>query len=91
MLRDGIVTLALRPKNVVCRREADGAFHLFIVDSLGNTDFIPLCSYSTWFARRKAGRKWDRFEHSLLIRYPNNPFLAGILGRIPLETPAPVS
>lgn len=90
MLRDGIVTLALRPKNVVCRRVGDDAFRLYIVDSIGNTDFIPICNYSRYFARRKALRKWERFEQSLLIRYPHNPFLARILGRLPLSTSLPV-
>jgi hypothetical protein len=91
MLRDGILTLALRPKNVVCRRRGEESLQLYIVDSMGNTDFIPIATYSLAFARRKVARKWERFEHSLLIRYPHNPFLANILGRLPLETSLPVA
>lgn len=89
MLSDGIVTLALRPKNVVCRRLGPQEFRLYIVDSIGNTDFIPIANHSRWFARRKVARKWERFEQSLLVRYPQNPFLAQLLGRLPLSRQAP--
>lgn len=85
MLSDGIVTLALRPKNVVCQRLGPQAFRLYIVDSIGNTDFIPIATHSGWFARRKVARKWARFEQSLLVRYAQNPFLAQLLGRLPLS------
>lgn len=89
MLRDGIVTLALRPKNVVCQRRGPEEFRLYVVDSIGNTDFIPIANYSGLFARLKVARKWKRFEHSLLVRYPGNPFLAQLLGRLPLSSVAP--
>ena len=65
LLQHSIVTTSLRPNNIVCKTNNSMTEKAIIVDDIGNTEFIPISSYSPHFAKRKIGRKWRRFERLL--------------------------
>ena len=66
LLTQRIITMTLKPKNISCKKMRSGNFRLFVVDNIGNSDFIPVCNYSRFFARKKILRKWNHFERSIL-------------------------
>ena len=67
LLQNRIITMTLKPKNILFQQYAAGEGRLVIVDNIGNSDFIPLANHSKWLARRKIQRKWRRFEANLRI------------------------
>lgn len=70
LLRERIVTMTLKAKNIAFQRVAGGGGRLVLVDNVGNSDFIPASNYSAWLARRKIQRKWHRFEQELPFDSP---------------------
>ncbi len=74
-----IITQNLALSNILCRKTEFGISRLFIVDNIGNTDFIPICTYNNYFAVRKISRKWQRFEDSMLNSYKHNNALHRML------------
>lgn len=62
LLDNRIVTMTLKPKNIVYQKSAEEEGKLVIVDNVGNSDFLPLTNYSGFLARQKIKRKWQRFE-----------------------------
>jgi len=76
LLSQRIITMTLKPKNILYQLESRHAGKLVVVDNIGNSDFIPLANYSERLARLKILRKWRRFEQSLQANYPNNTALA---------------
>jgi len=79
MLQQRIVPMTLKPKNILCKKLDCGDFRLFIIDNIGNSDFIPICNYSRYLARRKILRKWQRFEDGILKTYRHDPALQQML------------
>jgi hypothetical protein len=79
LLQHQIITMTLKPKNIVCQRMASGKFRLFVVDNIGNSDFIPICNYSSYLAKKKILRKWKHFEHRMLDAYEHNHALYKML------------
>lgn len=79
LLEHCIVTMTLKPKNIVFRRLSNKSGELVIVDNIGNSDFIPISSYVPALARRKTQRKWTRFETYLVDLFPCNSSLRDIL------------
>ena len=79
LLKWKIVTMTIRPGNVVFKKKnaSDGA--LVIIDNIGNSDFIPICNYVDFIAMRKIRRKWQRFEDSLAKNYSQNQALQQII------------
>lgn len=75
LLEQWIVTMTLKPKNIVYRRSSDEAGDLVVVDNIGTSDFIPVCHYLPAFARQKTQRKWSRFEQYMLKLFPRNEAL----------------
>ncbi|WP_251360087.1 YrbL family protein [Kangiella sp. TOML190] len=65
LLKYSIVTKELNPKNIVCVNNGGNIEKAIIVDDIGNTEFLPISSYSSYFGRRKIHRKWRRFEEHL--------------------------
>jgi hypothetical protein len=78
LLRDRIITMTLKAKNMAFQRIAQGQGRLVLVDNVGNSDFIPASNYSAWLARRKIERKWARFEQLLASQY--SPRISGRFG-----------
>lgn len=73
LLRNRVITMTLKSKNVLFQRISASAGKLVIIDNVGNSDFIPLANYSAGLARLKIQRKWRRFEQSLTIQQnPDN-------------------
>jgi hypothetical protein len=79
LLRHQIITLTLNPKNIACQKINVRNFRLFIIDNIGNSDFIPICNYSKYFAQKKILRKWNRFEKNILNKYKQNKVLHRML------------
>ena len=60
--------MMLKPQNIVFRKLSDVDGDLVLIDSVGNSDLLPICDYSGFFARQKILRKWRRFETSLITQ-----------------------
>jgi hypothetical protein len=79
LLEHRIITMTLKPKNILFQREAEGGGKLVIVDNIGNSDFLPLANFSARLARWKIERKWRRFERSIRRDYAANTALEQVL------------
>ncbi len=69
LLKWKIVTMSLKPQNIVYQKINPTQGKLVVIDNIGNSDFIPICNYLDSFATRKIRRKWQRFEESLSKDY----------------------
>ena len=65
LLDQAIITMTLKPKNIVYQHLSEDSGKLFVIDNIGNSDFIPLCNYVAGLARRKIARKWRQFENTI--------------------------
>ena len=65
LLKWKIVTMSLKPQNIVYKKIQESRGFLVVIDNIGNSDFIPICNYVDWVAIRKIHRKWQRFEDLL--------------------------
>jgi len=72
LLQQQILTMTLKPKNICCQTMVSGELRLFVVDNIGNSDFVPICNYNSYLAKKKILRKWKRFEHRMLDLYEHN-------------------
>jgi len=79
LLKNRIVTMTLKAKNILLQKTAPGEGRLVIVDNVGNSDFIPAANYSGLLARLKIRRKWSRFEAALRSQYARNKFMDSLL------------
>lgn len=79
LLEYNIITMNLKPKNILYKKESDNEGRLYLVDSIGNSDFIPIANHVNFLAKKKIQRKWERFEYSLLQKYNSNKVLFNIL------------
>jgi hypothetical protein len=73
---EAIIIRDFNPGNVCARRMRDGGYQLVTIDGIGHRDFIPLCDYFPWFARRKLRRQ---------VEQKNFGSLEGILGRVEVK------
>lgn len=72
LLRYNIITMSLKPKNIVFQQRGDAQWRCVIIDNIGNSDWIPLTTYVPYFGRRKIQRKWCDFKRRLRRMYPLN-------------------
>ncbi len=79
LLQQRIITTKLHPQNIVYKKMIHQGSRLFVVDSIGNSDLVPICSYSNYFGRKKILRKWRYFEKSMLKNYKHNKVLHRML------------
>ena len=84
LLKWKIVTMSLKPQNIVYKKIDESKGVLVIIDNIGNSDFIPICNYVGWMAIRKIHRKWQRFEDSLAKDYARNGALQQLLRKLNL-------
>jgi len=75
LLQWKITTMTIKAKNILYRKISEAEGRLVIVDNIGNSDFIPICDYVGFMARRKIHRKWQSFEALLIKEYPQNDFV----------------
>ncbi len=79
LLQNRIVTMDIKPYNILCQMDASGIARLVLIDNIYNSEFIPVSNYCRFFAKRKIDRKWQRFEDSLLNAFNGNKALARML------------
>ncbi len=79
LLQWKIVTMAIKPGNMVFKKTSPSEAALVVIDNIGNSDFIPICNYVDFIAVRKIRRKWQRFEKALAEDYRHNRNLQQVL------------
>jgi hypothetical protein len=79
LLEHRIITMTLKPKNILFQLDSAESGKLVIVDNIGNSDFIPIANHSIRLARWKILRKWRRFERSLRRDYAANREIERVL------------
>lgn len=67
MENNRIVTMTLKPQNVLCRRISASEVVPVICDNIGEGTLIPLATWSGWFYQRKLERTWLRFMASKVL------------------------
>lgn len=58
-----IVTMALKPHNILCHRESQTEIFPVVCDNIGFAQRIPLVLYWPWFCHQKQKRLFQRFDH----------------------------
>jgi len=61
LLAENIITMTIKPKNIAYQQRDNQSSVCILIDNIGNSDFIPISSYSRFFGRKKILRKWARF------------------------------
>ena len=64
-----IVTMNIKPMNVLCHRVSSTEVFPVICDNLGTSAFFPIAEYCPWFARKKLKRQFERMRSKLPSRY----------------------
>jgi hypothetical protein len=75
LYRQSIITMTLSPKNIMYKKTGINEGRLIIIDNIGNSDFIPICSYIDSLAKKKITRKLLRFEKTVLKMCAHNDSL----------------
>jgi hypothetical protein len=78
LLEQRIIT-SMGHRNIVCQRDKSEISRLFVVDNIGNPDYIPICNYNNFLAKKKIYRRWKNFEDSMFNDYPHNKALQRML------------
>ena len=52
LCRYRVITMMLKSQNIVFRKVNEVEGDLVLIDSVGNSDLLPICDYSAFFARR---------------------------------------
>lgn len=66
LFHNRIVTMTIKPQNILLRKEASGKGRLIIVDNIGEGTLIPLATLSGFFYEKKMERVWKRFIERLV-------------------------
>jgi hypothetical protein len=82
LLRENIITMSIKPKNMVLQRVSGAAAKCFIIDNIGNSDVFPISSYSRLFGGKKIERKWAKFKQLLTRQYPDKVPVSEIVAKI---------
>lgn len=68
MTDNHIVTMNVKPKNVLCHRISETEIFPVVCDNLGTSAFFPIAVYCPWFARKKLKRQFERMRSKLPSR-----------------------
>lgn len=79
LIEQNVMTMTIKPKNIVYQRQSDKEGKAIIIDNIGNSDIIPISSHCRYFGRKKIQRKWDRFMTLLQRDYQENSALQALL------------
>lgn len=82
LLKDNIITMTLKSKNVLFQLADNENTRLIIVDNIGNSTFIPIANYFNWAAKAKIERTWQRFLSSLREENANNKWIEALINQI---------
>lgn len=74
---DAVIIRDFNPGNLCVRLMRGGGYRFVTIDGIGHRDFLPLCDYFPWFARRKLRRQ---------VKRKNFDSLAEILSRAEKKT-----
>ena len=72
LYRQSIITMTLSPKNIMYKKTGPNEGRLVLIDNIGNSDFIPICSYIDSLAKKKITRKLLRFDQTVLKMCAHN-------------------
>lgn len=59
-LKSSAVVSDLHPGNLLLQRHSKEDFSLIMIDGFGNSDFVKICDYSSYFQKKKLVRKFQR-------------------------------
>jgi hypothetical protein len=79
LIDQNVMTMTIKPKNIVYQRQNDNEGRAVIIDNIGNSDIVPISSHCRYFGRKKIERKWDRFIALLQRDYNENSALQALL------------
>jgi len=79
LLDNRIVTMTIKPKNILFQKTSENGGKLFIVDNIGSSDLIPIANHLSFFAHKKIMRKWRQFENKIHSVYGNSIISKNIL------------
>lgn len=65
LLRYRIFTSDLRESNIICEANGLQPPHLYIIDGIGDRDFIKLAAHCSPLGRAKVNRQWAKFMKRL--------------------------
>lgn len=82
LISQNIITMSIKPKNLLFQKQKDGQGKVYIVDNIGNSDLIAISSYSYYFGKKKILRKWINFKNFLIKHYPNNTLVHDLTQKI---------
>lgn len=81
-IKHNVITMSLKPNNLLFQRSDTGQGNMFIIDNLGNAEVIPFSTHSRFFGSRKIQRKWRKFKTLLNKQYPDLALLAETLDNV---------
>lgn len=82
LIDQNIITMSIKPKNLLFQKQKNDRGKIYIVDNIGNSDLISISSYSYYFGKKKILRKWNNFKNFLVKHYPDNSIVLNIVQKI---------
>ncbi|OCG32668.1 hypothetical protein A9G34_00545 [Gilliamella sp. Choc4-2] len=82
LLQNRIITMTIKSKNILFQRVSPNQNRLIIIDNIGNSTFIPVSNYISFFATAKIERKWQQFLKLILHENWYNPELNSLVARV---------
>ncbi len=79
LIEQNVMTMTLKPKNIVYQRINEQQGNAIIIDNIGNSDAIAISSHCRYFGRKKIERKWARFIKLLQRDYADNQAVQAML------------
>ena len=79
LLKDRIITMTIKSKNILFQHLSETNGRLIIIDNIGNSTFIPIANYIPYFAKSKIERAWQRFLKSIIKENSHNPLLTRLI------------
>ncbi|EMH4163479.1 PhoP regulatory network protein YrbL [Pluralibacter gergoviae] len=68
LYKNRIVTMTLKPQNILCQRVSESEVVPVVCDNIGESTFLPVATWSAWFCHRKQERLWQRFLQQPALR-----------------------
>ena len=69
LLANKILVRSLLGENILFKKISENQGRLVIIDNIGNSDFLPICDFVGFFAKKKIQRKWKNFENLLMAHH----------------------
>lgn len=82
LLKDRIITMTIKSKNILFQHLTPEQNRLIIIDNIGNSTFIPIANYISFFATAKIERTWQRFLISLIRENQHNSLITRLINEV---------